>query len=476
MSLGNANRMTRNENFGANDTTGAAQALQEAFAHHRAGRLEEAVARYDEALRRDPGSVDALFNRSQIQLALGRLEEALAGFERVVALEPSDAGALRARGVVLQALGRHEEALASLDAALALDPGDAGAWNARGSELQALGRFEAALESFARARALKPDDALTHWNESLCRLAMGDYAHGWQQYEWRWKWSGFPSPRLEFRAPLWLGAEDVAGKTVILHAEQGLGDTIQFVRYAPLVAAKGASVVLMVQKILVPLMQGLVPAGPATSRRDGPAPLRVVGPGAPLPPADFHAPLLSLPLAFKTTLENVPAAVPYLAFDPEAVAAWRRKLGGPGERLVGICWRGSASYAGDRERSIPFAAFAPLLSVPGVKFIGLQKDLTAEELAVTGARPNFTNPAEDFTRTAEIVAALDLVITVDTAWGHLAGALGRPVWVLLPQVSHWCWLRDRRDSPWYPTARLFRQAARGDWDGVIRDVAQELRR
>lgn len=437
--------------------------LQDALAHHQAGRLPEALSLYEAALAAEPADVDAQFNRAQILHALGRLEEALAGFERASALAPSDAGALRACGVVLQVLGRHAQALERLDAALALAPADAAAWNARGSGLHALGRFEDALGSYARAHALRPDDAMTHWNESLCRLAMGDYARGWAQYEWRWKWAGFPSPRLAFREPLWLGREAIAGRTLLLHAEQGLGDTIQFIRYASLAAARGARVQLMVQKVLLLLVQGM--AGVE----------RVVGAGTPLPPADFHAPLLSLPLAFGTTLENVPAQVPYLPIDAEAAREWRRRLAPGGERLVGLCWRGSAAYLGDRERSIPFAAFARLLGIPGLRFVGLQKELHAEERAATDGLPQFVHPGEDFQRTAQIVSALDLVISVDTAWAHLAGALARPVWVLLPQVSHWCWMHGRRDSPWYPTARLFRQPARGDWESVLDEVARELR-
>jgi Tfp pilus assembly protein PilF len=458
--------MTRNVNSGTDGNTGGSAALpaalQAALAQHRAGRHDEALAAYERVLALDADCIDALYNRSQILLARGRAAEALPGFERVAALLPADAGAQRACGVARQALGLQEEALASFGAALALEPAHAGALIARGGALHALGRCEEALESYARARALAPEEPLLHWNESLCRLAMGDYARGWREYEWRWKWSGFSSPALQFREPLWLGREDLAGRTIILHAEQGLGDTLQFVRYVPLVAARGARVLLMVQKLLLPLMGGL--RGPE----------RVVGPGAELPLADFHAPLLSLPLAFGTTLETVPANVPYLSVAPGRAEARRAQLAPAGERLVGLCWKGNAQYQGDRERSIALAGFLPLLSTPGIRFVALQKELNEDERALTAGLPQFSNPGEDFARTAEIVAALDLVITVDTAWGHLAGALGRPLWVLLPQSPHWCWLRERRDSPWYPTARLFRQQARGDWQGVLREVAQAL--
>jgi ADP-heptose:LPS heptosyltransferase len=219
-------------------------------------------------------------------------------------------------------------------------------------------------------------------------------------------------------------------------------------------------VILMAQKILLPVMRTL--AGPA----------RVLGPGETPPPTQFQAPLLSLPLAFGTSLQTVPADVPYLKFPAERISHWRRKLGGEGKRLVGVSWRGSAGYRGDRERSIPFAQFAPLLATPGIRFIGLQKELSADERLPPGA--DFLNPGEGFTETAELVAALDLVISVDTAWAHVAGAAGRPLWVLLQHVPFWYWMRERGDSPWYPSARLFRQRRRGDWTNVMQELAQAL--
>jgi ADP-heptose:LPS heptosyltransferase len=243
--------------------------------------------------------------------------------------------------------------------------------------------------------------------------------------------------------------------------EQGLGDAIQFVRYAPLIAAKGVNVLLETPAILAPLFAGL----PGVSR--------IVIQGEPLPLTDFHCPLLSLPLAFGTTLETIPAIVPYLLADLQATAAWRTKLSKNGEKLVGLCWRGSADYRGDHERSIRFADFAPLLTVPGIRFVSLQKELTDEERRLAGALP-LVHPGEDFKSTAELIAALDLVISVDTAWAHWAGAIGKPFWVLLPFSPHWVWLMERADSPWYPTARLFRQSKIGDWKGVIRNVKKEL--
>ena len=229
----------------------------------------------------------------------------------------------------------------------------------------------------------------------------------------------------------------------------------------PLVAARGARVRLLVQRALLPLVAGIAGAE------------QVASVDAPPPRSDFHAPLLSLPLAFGTTLETVPANVPYLSVSADRAAAWRAKLSPDGRPLVGVSWKGSAAYAGDRQRSIPFADFAPVLEAPGLRFVGLGKDLTEEERALSAGR-DFVHPGADFASTAELIAALDLVVTVDTAWSHWAGAIGRPFWLLLPVASHWCWLRNRSDSPWYPAARLFRQTNAGDWTSVVADVAKAL--
>ena len=427
------------------------------------GRNDEALVSYAEAIAHAPDYAEAQNNRGQALEALGRHQEALASYQKALAIRPDYAEVLNNHGNALHAIGRYDEALASYDKALSIRPDYAEALSNRGISLYVLGRYDEALADYDKALTIKPDYAEAQFNQSLCRLLMGDFERGWEQHEWRWKWDDFPSPKRDFPQPLWLGEEDIAGKTVLVHFEQGLGDTIQFARYVALVAAKGASVFFEVPKVLAPLMIGL--AGPS----------RVFAEGEALPATDFHVPLLSLPLAFKTTLQSIPASIPYLSVPSGAASAWRKKLANDGETLVGLCWRGNPDYKGDRERSIPLADLIPLLSSPGIRFISLQKELDEKERVLTEGMANFTQPGEDFKNTAQIVAALDLVITVDTAWAHWAGAIGKPVWVLLPFPPHWCWLLEREDSPWYPTARLFRQPRIGDWDSVIGRVKHCLR-
>ena len=366
------------------------------------------------------------------------------------------------RGVELARLGRYEEALASYNGALAIDPDCAEALSNRGDALRMLGHYAEALAGYTRAQALKSGLAYAHWNEGICRLQMGDYPAGWKKYEWRLKIKALNLKARKLRQPRWLGAETLHGRTILLHAEQGLGDTIQFVRYAPLVAAKGATVLLDVPGMLAPLMARLAGVKRVLDRSEA------------LPAFDFHCPLPSLPLAFGTTLDTVPASNPYLSTDSDAAARWRARLAPQGQTLVGVAWRGSPGYAHDRERSIRFADFARLMALPGVRFVSLQKELTWEECRLADSLPQLVHPGADFRNTAEAIAALDLVISVDTAWAHWAGAVGKPLWVLLPFVPHWTWLTEREDSPWYPTARLFRQPRSGDWTSVIRNAREAL--
>ncbi|MGD9538126.1 MAG: tetratricopeptide repeat protein [Alphaproteobacteria bacterium] len=427
-------------------------------------RHEEAVADYGRAIAVAAGYVDAFYNRGNALHELGRDEEAVASYDRAIALKPDHTRAFNNRGNALDALGRYEEAVASYDQAIALEPGYARAFYNRGKTLQNLCRYEAAIASYERATAIKPDYAAAYWNKSLLLLLRGDFEAGWPPYEWRWARDDFPSPKRDFAQPRWRGAETLLGKTILLHAEQGLGDTIQFCRYAPLVAARGASVVLEVQPALRSLMASL----------DGVD--RVVAFGEKLPRFDCHAPLLSLPLAFGTRLDSIPAPVRYLAARAEAVERWSAKLG-PARRLrVGLVWSGHPRHRHDRHRSIALAALLPLLG-SGAEIIGLQKEPRPADEAVLAETPGIRNlgPAlGDMADTAALISALDLVIGVDTSVAHLAAALGKPVWLLLHHAPDWRWLLEREDSPWYPTARLFRQTEHGDWAGVIARVASAL--
>ena len=461
--------------------------------HRAANRLDEAVACYAQALALNPRYAEALSNRSIALQALGRSEEALAGCDEALAVNPQFAEAWSNRGVMLQELGRLDEAVESFDRALALKPGFKDALGNRGSVLRDLGRLDEALAAFDRVLAARPGDLvaldgrgtvlqrmlrtdearasyrealgqhpdfhLARVHEAILLLLTGEYAEGWKKYEFRAR--VYPSLARDFAKPAWLGDRDIAGKTVLLHAEQGLGETIQFARYVQSVLARGAKVVFEVQPPLKPLLRGIGAS-------------KVVAQGDPLPAFDFHCPLPSLPLAMETTLKNIPATVPYLAVEKLTVTTWKKKLARRGTRLVGLCWKGDPAYRNDRERSIRLAELQPLLDLPGLRFVSLQKDLDEDERSLVADRDNFGHPGANFKNTAEMVAALDLVITVDTAWAHWAGAIGKPVWVMLAHYPHWCWMLERQDSPWYPTARLFRQAKPGEWGPVLARVKRGL--
>jgi tetratricopeptide (TPR) repeat protein len=427
-------------------------------------RLDEALASYQRALAIRPGSAEALSNSGAVLRQLGRLDEALASCERALAITPDYADALNNRGNALMELKRLDEALASYDRALAIRPDYAEAFYNRGIVLQDLGRLEDALDSYQQAQAIRPDYAEAHWNEGACRLLAGDFAAGWAKFEWRWLKRGADAKR-ECARPLWLGEQDVAGRTVLLHAEQGYGDTIQFCRYAPLLAERGARVVLEVQPGLKSLLSGL--AGVQ----------QVVARGERLPDFDFHCPLLSLPLAFGTTLQTIPARVPYLAATPGLVQSWRARLGANAPR-IGLAWSGNPKHLKDRNRSIAASRLTRLLET-GATFVSLQKELRDDDRQWLAAHPevhHFGDELGDFADTAALISLLDVVITVDSAVAHLAGAMGKPVWILVRAFgADWRWLLQRDDSPWYPSARLFRQHSIGDWGGVIADVGGALR-
>lgn len=427
-------------------------------------RHEEALAALEPALAREPSHAPAWNNHGCALRSLARHEEALASFARALAVEPRNAKIIANRGITLQLLDRIDEAIACYDRALELDPADAEIIGNRGLALHDRHRFEESLAHYARAQAIDPGYAAAHWNEALTRLALGDFERGWPKYEWRWDQPESPTARPQFDRPPWLGEDDVAGKRIFLYAEQGLGDTIQFARYAPIVARRGARVTLGVPEALKSLMASL----------EGVA--HIVGSGETLPEFDVHCPLLSLPLACRTRLDSIPASIPYLSAPADRIALWRQRLPPARALRVGLVWRGRSTYRNDRRRSIAFDRLRPLFSTPGVAFTSLQKDVRRDEsehLAAC-ATGDWGEELRDFGDTAAAVSLLDLVIAVDTSVAHLAGALGKPVWILLPYSADWRWLLEREDSPWYPSARLFRQAVAGDWDHVIGRAAREL--
>lgn len=426
-------------------------------------RFDEALASYDKALTIKPDYVMALSNRGNVLDALKRYDEALASCDKALTINPDHADAHCNRGVALEALKRYDEALASYDRALEIKPDFAKALRNRGNALQALKRYHEALVCYDKALTIRPDDAEAHWNASLCLLVTGDFERGWKEHEWRWKWNDFTSARRSFPQPQWLGREDLAGKTILLHFEQGLGDTIQFSRYARALARKGARVILEVQPTLKSLLSELEGT------------YQVVGLGEALPEFDFHCPLLSLPLAFDTRPETIPAEVPYLSAAAAMVGKWERRLPRKDAPRVGIAWSGSPGHKNDRNRSIALGRLAAAFAGLGVAPVSVQNMVRPEdESALAADILHFGAELEHFSDTAAVVSLMDLVISVDTSVAHLAGALGKPVWILLPFAADWRWLADREDSPWYPTAKLFRQPAIGDWDSVLDKLRQEL--
>ncbi|MEP7181889.1 MAG: tetratricopeptide repeat-containing glycosyltransferase family protein [Betaproteobacteria bacterium] len=427
------------------------------------GRIDDALASYDLALAAQPEFVDALRNRAGALLEAERWEDALASYDRARALGAESAAILVGRGNALHELRRHREALACYDRALTLAPDDAEALNNRGAALQELQRYDDALASYARAIDLRPDYAEAHYNDGVCRLLLGDFDRGWREFEWRWKTPAVADYNPPFDRPLWLGGEDIAGRTLLLHPEFGLGDTLQFCRYAPLAAARGARVVLQVQRPLMALLSGM-------------AGVDVIARGDPLPEHDFHCPLLSLPLAFDTRQDAIPAAVPYVVAAPALIRKWESRMGPRTRPRVGLVWSGNAKQPNDRNRSSRLAALRPLLGLPA-QFVVLQTEMRAEDRAVLAAHPEITHyegEFADFADTAALLSLMDLVITVDTSVAHLAGAMGRPAWIMLAHVPDWRWLLHRDDCPWYPTARLWRQPKAGEWASVVARIGREL--
>jgi tetratricopeptide (TPR) repeat protein/glycosyltransferase involved in cell wall biosynthesis len=431
-------------------------------------RLDEAAESLRRAVVLQPLSAEVHNNLGSVLGEQGKTDEAVETLHHALALKPDYADAHSNLGVVLRDQDKLDEALVSFRRALTLKPDYSEGHYNLAVLLEDLDNQDEAMVAYERAIALKADYADAHFGAALARLLQGDLEQGFAEYEWRWRIPAFSGSRPQFIQPDWDGSP-LAGRTLLVYAEQGLGDTLQFARYLPLLATQGGHIVLEAQRELVPVLRSL--AGD----------VRVVARGEQLPAFDVHAPLLSLPYLLGTTLETIPGAVPYLQPDPGRVAAWEEELAGlvadRGTLRVGLVWAGNPDHKGDRRRSLPLAALAPLAQLPGVHLLGLQKGPAAVQAEAPAAGLELTNlgpQLADFEDTAGVVQQLDLVITVDTAVAHLAGALGRPVWVLLPFAPDWRWLRGRADSPWYPSARLFRQERFGQWGDVVERVSDAL--
>ena len=427
-------------------------------------RLDEAMADCDRAIALAPGYAEAHFNRAATLHDLKRFDEALESYQTAIKLEPRFAEAYFNSGATLHELRRFDDAIERYDHAIMLKPDYAEAYFNRGISLHELKRFDDALGSYDKALSSNPTDRRIVFARGSVNLLRGKFDPGWREYESR------PKPAAggrSFRQPRWRGEPPIAGKTILLHCEQRLGDTIQFCRYARLLAQAGAKVLLAPQTGLKELMKTL---------GDG---IDVVDPDDRALRYDYHAPLLSLPLAFKTDLASIPASVPYLAADAQRAKEWAARIGNHGFR-IGICWQGATTKA-DAGRSFPVRAFFPLSQIPGVRLISLHRGAGEAQLSTLPESMNVQTLGDDFdggpnafVDAAAVMEGLDLIITSNTAIAHLAGALGKPAWVALQYVPEWRWLLDRNDSPWYLTMRLFRQRRAGDWEGVFSEIQSAL--
>jgi tetratricopeptide (TPR) repeat protein len=461
----------------------------------RLGRGGEAEKMDERVLARKPNDATALRPRAESLLRQNKSNDALAIFRRIISASPGDWFGYNGAGVALAQQQKLDDAIEMYQKAIELSPENPGPWNNLGHARITQGKIDEGMESYQKALALRPDFADTHnnlanaylsrldlekamaeyeaamffrpdhadahWNRSLLLLLQGDYPRGWLEYEWRWL--KFPQFRRQFPQPMWDGG-DISGKTILVHAEQGFGDTFQFIRLAPMVAERGATVNLECQRELSALLQHV------------PGIARTVSRGDPLPPFDVHCPLLSVPHALRLSPEQVSAKVPYLSVDDNLRKRWERRLEPQAKKFkVGIVWAGATIHPKDAERSMELKRFTPLAGIENVAIFSLQKASGRAVENVDFEVIDHTHELHDFADTAALILNLDLVIGVDTSVVHLAGALGRPVWTLLPFSPDWRWLLGREDSPWYPTMRLFRQSRVGDWEGVMRAAGEALR-
>ena len=449
--------------------TAVAIKLDHAAAYYNRGltledlkRTDAAVASYDKAIATRPDFAEAYCNRGNALTDLKQLDAAVASYDKAIAIKPDFVDAYYNRGMALKELRQLDAAVASYDRAVAIKPDFAEAYCDRGNVLRDLKQLDAAVASYDKAIAQEFAEA--NWNKSLTLLLAGDFKNGWVSHEWRWKCASFTTPRRNFRQPLWLGKESIAGKTILLHSEQGLGDTIQFCRYVKLVSDLGARVVLEVDKSLASLLEELAGVSELIVRGDA------------LPFFDYHCPLLSLPLAFKTELSTIPCSAKYISTDALKMTHWKNKLDVKTKPRVGLAWSGSTWHKNDHNRSIFLSELMHRLP-SGFQYVSLQKETRQIDKLTLESNPHiirFGGELNDFTDTAALCELMDVVISVDTSVAHLAGALGTPTWILLPFIPDWRWLLDRDDSPWYTSVKLYRQPTIGDWNSVFAKVGSDL--
>ncbi len=433
-------------------------------AFHELKQFEDALRSYDQAIVLRPQYADAFYSRGNAFYALKRLEQALSSYNQAIAFRPNYANAYYNRGNLLNDLKRFNEAIASYDQALTINPQFAESYSNRGCTLQKLKRLDEALNYYDKAITIKADYADAHFNKSFIKILLGDYEEGWRLYEWRWKSHGFTSQLKHSPQPVWLGEQSLKNKTIVIYPEQGFGDYIQFIRYAPRLEQLGARVIL---EVPAPLMS-------VVSTLEGQ--FTFIEKGKELPDFDYHCPVMSLPHALKSTVDTIPNQVPYFSVNQAKQQTWQARLGEKSQRRVGFVCSGNSGHKNDHNRSISLHSLQSLFDLP-VEFHCLQKEIREDDAAFLASQNNIHNHIEfldDFSDTAALIDAMDLVISVDTSVAHLAGALGKETWILLPYSPDYRWMLETSDSPWYPTAKLFRQSAIGEWGSAINDIKQAL--
>jgi Tfp pilus assembly protein PilF len=427
------------------------------------GNIPESMANYERVIRLDPNHVEALNNLGVALQSRGMVAEAAACLRIALGIKPDYAEAHSNLGNALKDQGNLDAAVACYQRAIQIDPSFFDAHNNLGNGLRAQGHLASSVSCYEQALRLKPEDPQIHLSRALSWLQMGDFKRGWAEYEWRLQCKEYAIPAFE--KPLWDG-RSLSGRTILLYADHGLGDTLQFIRYAPLVRERGGRVIVACQKKIARLIASC--AGVE----------QIVVEGSPIPEFAVYAPLMSLPMIFGTTLSSVPANVPYLSADANEIIRWRAELGSSGGFKIGVIWQGNPQHRRDRERSFRLAELETLAQTPGVSLLSLQGIHGLEQLKDVERHFTVTSLGErmsDFMDIAAVMHSLDLVIAADTSLAHLAGALGVPVWVAVSFAPDWRWLQNRSDSPWYPSMRLFRQEKWAEWDAVFQRMTDELR-
>jgi len=428
-------------------------------------RFDEALASYDLAISINPNFVNAYNNKGVILKSLKRFDEALSIYNQAISIKPDHPKTYYNQGKTLQELNRHDEALACYDQAIKIDPNYLEAYNNRGNTLQAIKQFDRALVNYNHAIAIRPDYADAYFNKSTLLILRGDYKEGWQLYEWRWKQKHNINSRRSYKQALWLGNESLINKTLLITMEQGFGDYIQFIRYALLAEQSGAKVILEAPLLLMKLT--------ATLKGH----FILIESGKSLPDFDYYCPVVSLPLAFKTSVETIPAPLSYLYVDEAKKQQWNKRLGKHVMTRIGLVWAGNPDHTNDRNRSLLLKQFSSLFTL-SFEFHSLQKDIREVDSQTIMDFPHIyqhQDELQDFSDTAALVDAMDVIISVDTSVAHLAGAMGKKLWLLLPYLPDFRWMLNREDSPWYPSARLYRQEKINDWNAPLQKLKNDLK-